>query len=82
MPPRMPAQLIRFPNLTGAGQPIAERVNIHLLDFNFFFNEATLALPTVPLASQRLCLIRFYVENRMENELAFRTGASHWIRGS
>jgi hypothetical protein len=36
----MPVQLIRFPNLTGAGQPIAERVNIHLLDFTFIFNEA------------------------------------------
>jgi hypothetical protein len=47
----MPAQLIRFRNLTGAGQPIAERVNIHLLGFKFLFNEATLALPKVPLAS-------------------------------
>jgi len=53
----MPAQLIRFPNLTGAGQPIAERVNIHPLDFNFIFNEATLALPKVPLASQRNCRV-------------------------
>jgi hypothetical protein len=49
----MLAQLIRFRNLTGAGQPIAERMNIHLMDFNFFLNEATLALPKVRLASQR-----------------------------
>jgi hypothetical protein len=53
MPPRMLAQLIRFLNLAGAGQPIAERVNIHLVDFNFIFNQATLASPKVPLASQR-----------------------------
>jgi hypothetical protein len=53
----MPAQLIRFRNLTRAGQPIAERVNIHLMDFNFIFNEATLALPRVPLASQRNCRV-------------------------
>jgi hypothetical protein len=43
----MAAQLIRFRKLTGAGQPIAARVNMHLLGFN----EATLALPKVPLAS-------------------------------
>jgi hypothetical protein len=53
----MPAQLIRFRNLTRAGQPIAERVNIHLMDFNFIFKEATLALPKVPLASQRNCRV-------------------------
>jgi len=53
----MPAQLNRFRNLTRAGQPIAERVNIHLEDFNFNFNEATLALPRVPLASQRNCRV-------------------------
>jgi len=53
----MPVQLIRFPNLTGAGQPIAERVNMHLLDFTFIFNESTLALPKVPLASQRICRV-------------------------
>jgi hypothetical protein len=50
----MLAQLIRFRNLTAA---IAERVNIHLKDFNFIFNEATLALPKVPLASQRNCRV-------------------------
>jgi hypothetical protein len=53
----MPAQLIRFPNLTGASQSIAERVNIYLLDFNFIFNEATLALPKIPLANQRFCRV-------------------------
>jgi hypothetical protein len=47
----MAAQPIRFRNLTGASQPIAERVNMHLLGFKFLFNEATLALPKVPLAS-------------------------------
>jgi hypothetical protein len=51
----MLAQLTRFLNLTGAGQPIAERVNI--LDFNCIFNEATSALPKVPLASQRICRV-------------------------
>ncbi len=50
----MLAQLIRFRNLTAA---IAERVNIHLKDFNFIFNEATLALPKVPLASKRNCRV-------------------------
>jgi hypothetical protein len=53
----MLAQRIRLRTLTGAGQLIAERVNIHLMDFNFIFNDATLALPKVPLASQQLCRV-------------------------
>jgi hypothetical protein len=53
----MLAQLIRLRTLTGAGQPIAERVNIHLMDFSFICNEATLALPKAPLASQRNCRV-------------------------
>jgi hypothetical protein len=34
--PEMLDYPIRFRNATGAVQPIAERVNIHLMDFNFF----------------------------------------------
>src|ERR1700691_6164122 len=42
----------------------------------FYFNEAPSALPKVLLASQRTCRVQFSAENRMENELPFRTGTS------
>src|ERR1700691_6278535 len=48
----------------------------------FYFNEAPSALPKVLLASQRTCRVQFSAENRMENEVPFRTGASVARAGS